>query len=84
MYGEAPAETERFFNGKLIAAMTAFAEACDRLPVTDREVQGDIVLVVSSLIGLTVLSRAGRLKLLGFSETELLERLERRFARSAS
>jgi AcrR family transcriptional regulator len=76
---EAPTEAERLFNGKLIAAMTAFAEASGRSPVKGREVQADVVLAISALIGLSVLARAGRLKPLGFTESELLERMERRF-----
>ena len=82
--GEAPAEAERLFNGKLILAMTAFAEASGRSPVKGREVQADVVLAISTLIGLTVLARAGRLKPLGFTETELLARMERRFTDTSS
>lgn len=78
--GEAPAEAERHFNGRLIAALTAFAEASGRAPVTERDAQGDILLVISTLVGLTVLARAGRLKALGFEEQYLLDRLDRRFA----
>jgi len=77
--GEAPAEAERLFNGKLIAALTGFAEAAGRAPKT-REDQADVVLLAAAVTGLAVLARAGRLKTLGFEEEALLERLEKRFA----
>jgi AcrR family transcriptional regulator len=78
--GEAPAEAERLFNGKLIAALTAFAEASGRTPVSSREEQADIVLAAAAIAGLAAMSRAGRLKALGFEDRDLLERLENRFA----
>jgi len=77
--GEAPTEAERLFNGKLITALTAFAEAAGRAPKT-REEQADVVLLTATVTGLAVLARAGRLKTLGFEEDALLERLEKRFA----
>lgn len=77
--GESPAEAERLFNGKLIAALTGFAEAAGRAPRT-REDQADVVLLAAAVTGLAVLARAGRLKTLGFEEEALLERLEKRFA----
>jgi AcrR family transcriptional regulator len=77
--GEAPSEAERLFNGKLIAAFTAFADAAGRTPKT-REDQADVVLLAAAMTGLAVLARAGRLKTLGLEEMALLERLERRFA----
>jgi AcrR family transcriptional regulator len=77
---EAPPEAERLFNGKLIAALTAFAEACGRTPVSSRDEQADIVLAAAAIVGLAALSRAGRLKALGFEDRDLLERLEKRFA----
>jgi AcrR family transcriptional regulator len=77
--GEAPPEAERLFNGKLIAALTAFAEAAGRPPVKSREEQVDVVLAAAAVAGLAVLARAGRLKALGLDEQELLNRLETRF-----
>ena len=77
--GDAPPESERLFNGKLIAALTAFAEAAGRSPKT-REEQGDVMLAAAAVIGLAVLARAGRLKTLGLDEDALLERLDNRFA----
>jgi AcrR family transcriptional regulator len=77
--GEAPAEAERLFNGKLIAAFTAFADAAGRTLKT-REDQADVVLLAAAMTGLAVLARAGRLKTLGLEEGALLERLEKRFA----
>ena len=78
--GDAPPEAERLFNGKLIATLTALAEATGRAPVKDRDTQADIVLAAAAIAGLAVLARAGRLKALGFEEQELLERLGKRFA----
>ena len=75
----AGSEAERHFNGKLIAVLTALAEAAGR-PVRAREEQADVVLTAAALAGLALLARAGRLKVLGFSEDELIERLDRRFA----
>ena len=78
--GDAPPEAERLFNGKLIATLTALAEATGRSPVKDRDGQADIVLAAAAIAGLAMLARAGRLKALGFEEQELLERLDMRFA----
>ena len=78
--GEAPSEAERIFNGKLIAALTAFAEVAGRAPLKTRDEQADMVLLASAVGGLAVLARAGRLKTLGFEETELLARLDRLFS----
>jgi AcrR family transcriptional regulator len=77
--GAAPPEAERVFNGRLIAALTAFAEAAGRVPKT-REEQADVVLAAAAITGLAVLVRAGRLKTLGLEEDALLERLDSRFA----
>jgi AcrR family transcriptional regulator len=77
---EAPPEAERLFNGKLIAVLTAFAEAAGRAPIKGREDQVDVVLAAAALTGLAVLARAGRLKALGIEEQELLDRLDKRFA----
>ena len=73
-----PAEAERHFNGRLIAAMMAFGEAARRAPLRGREDQADVVLASATLAGLALLARMGRLKALGLSEDELLDRLERR------
>jgi len=77
---EAPPEAERLFNGKLIAALTAFAEAAGRTPISSRDEQADIVLAAAAITGLAAMSRAGRLKALGFEDRDLLERLEKHFA----
>jgi AcrR family transcriptional regulator len=79
--GDAPPEAERLFNGKLIAVLTAFAEAAGHAPKT-REEQADVVLAAAAVTGLAVLARAGRLKTLGLDEAVLLERLDKRFAAS--
>jgi len=76
---EAPPEAERLFNGKLIAALTAFAEATGAR-ARSREEQADIVLMAAAVAGLAAISRAGRLKALGFEERDLIDRLEKRFA----
>jgi AcrR family transcriptional regulator len=77
--GEAPAEAERLFNGKLIAALTVLAEAAGRAPLKEREEQADVVLLAAEVVGLAILARAGRLKALGFEEAELLSLLGKRF-----
>jgi AcrR family transcriptional regulator len=77
--GEAPAEAERLFNGKLIAALTVLAETAGRAPLKEREEQADVVLLAAEVVGLAILARAGRLKALGFEEAELLSLLGRRF-----
>lgn len=74
-----PVEAERMFNGKLIAALTALAEASGRAPLNTREDQADVVLIAAAVAGLAMLARSGRLKALGFEEDALLERLEARF-----
>lgn len=73
-------ETERFFTGRLIAVLTALADASGRAPPKTREEQADVVLIAAIVTGLAALLRAGRLKALGFEEEELLARLEARFA----
>jgi AcrR family transcriptional regulator len=80
--GSAPPEAERLFTGKLIAALTAFSEAAARAPLNSRDDQADVLLLASSVAGLALLARAGRLKALGFEEQELIGRLDRRFART--
>jgi AcrR family transcriptional regulator len=76
---EAPADAERVFNGKLIAALTALADGAGRSRNTKGE-QADVVLAAALLTGLAVLMRAGRLKALGFDIEELLARIDARFA----
>lgn len=70
-----PPEAERLFNGRLIAALTGFAEAAGLAPVSDRRRQADVVLAVAALIGLSVLARSGRLSALSLDPDMLLERL---------
>jgi AcrR family transcriptional regulator len=76
---EAPPDAERLFNGRLIAALTALADAAGRSRTTRGE-QADVVLAGALLAGLAVLLRAGRLKALGFDQQELLARFDARFA----
>src|SRR6266566_542054 len=64
----AGSEAERLFNGKLIAALTAFAEAAGLAPVTDRRRQAGVVLAASCVVGLSLLGRAGRLAALSQDE----------------
>jgi AcrR family transcriptional regulator len=75
-----PAEAERVFNGKLIAALTVFAESTGRAPLKSRAEQADVVLLTAAIAGLAMLARAGRLKALGFDEAELLACLGKHFA----
>jgi hypothetical protein len=44
-------------------------------PVTDARRQTDVILAVCSLIGLSVLSRAGRLSALSLEQDALIEHL---------
>jgi AcrR family transcriptional regulator len=80
--GSAPPEAERLFTGKLIAALTAFSEASARAPLNSRDDQADVLLLASSVAGLALLARTGRLRALGFDEQDLIARLDRRFART--
>ena len=77
--GDAPPEAERLFNGRLILALTAFAEAVGRAPAKSRDDQLDVVLAAAAITGLAVLARAGRLKTFGLEEDALVERLDKRF-----
>ena len=77
--GDAPPEAERVFNGKLITALTAFAEAAGLAPVSDPDRRADAVLAAAATTGLAVLARAGRLKAIGLDEETLLKRLDWRF-----
>ena len=74
-----PPDAERLFNGRLIAALTSFADASGRSREARGE-QADVVLAAALITGLAVLLRSGRLKALGFEEKELLDRLEARFS----
>ena len=76
-----PPDAERLFNGKLIAVLTALADAAGRSRETRGE-QADVVLWAAFIAGLALLLRSGRLEALGLEENELLERLERRFSES--
>jgi len=77
---QAPTEAERLFNGRLIAVLTAFAEAAGFAPISDRNRQADVVLAAAAIAGLAVLARAGRLKAIGLEEDALLKRLDWRFS----
>jgi AcrR family transcriptional regulator len=72
-------ETERLFNGRLIAALTALSHATGRAPET-RTAQIDVVLLAATLTGIAVLARSGRLTALGFGTEELIDRLDARFS----
>jgi AcrR family transcriptional regulator len=74
-------DTGRLFNGRLIAALTALSAAAGE-PARTRESQTDVVLLAAALAGLALFLRSGRLDALGFSEDELLARLESRLAHS--
>src|SRR5580692_3653698 len=76
--GDAP-DAARLFNGRLIAALKTLSDATSN-PADSREAQGDVVLIASALIGLAVLSRTGRLSALGFTQDEILARLEAQFS----
>lgn len=71
-------ETERLFNGRLIAVLTALAEATGR-KASDRAQQADVVVLAAALAGLAMMGRSGRLDALGFSADELLAHVEMRF-----
>lgn len=75
-------EAERLFNGRLIAALRSFSEASGRAADT-REAQCDVVLIAAAVAGLAMLGRAGRLHALGFAPDEVLDRLDRLYARAA-
>lgn len=79
--GGEPSEAERFFNGRMIAAMKTLSDAAGN-GVADRSAQADIVLIAAALAGLAVFSRSGRLATLGFSSEEILTRLDARFSDS--
>jgi AcrR family transcriptional regulator len=72
-------EAERYFNGRLIAALKVLSEVTGQTS-DSREAQCDVLLVAAALSGLALLSRAGRLEALGFSAEEILGRLDARFS----
>lgn len=71
-------DTERVFNGRLIAALGALSEAADT-DKDSREGQADTVLLAAALTGLAVFVRSGRLGALGFSPADLVAAIGRRF-----
>jgi AcrR family transcriptional regulator len=74
-------EAERLFNGRMIAVLTALAEATGQR-AESRAQQADVVVLAAALAGLAMMGRAGRLDALGFTADELLVRLETRFAQA--
>jgi AcrR family transcriptional regulator len=72
-------ESERQFNGRLIAALTALSQAAGR-STKSRAEQVDVLLLAASLTGLAVLARSGRLAALGFSTDEVIGHLDARFS----
>ena len=64
-------DTERLFNGRMIAALRALSEASG-LPSDNRESQCDVVLVAAAIAGMALLERSGRLGALGFQADEIL------------
>jgi AcrR family transcriptional regulator len=72
-------EPERQFNGRLIAALTTLSQAAGR-STKNRAEQGDMLLLAAALTGLAVLARSGRLAALGFSNDEVIDRLDARFS----
>jgi AcrR family transcriptional regulator len=73
-------DAERLFNGRMIAALKVLSDAAGP-PANSRESQCDIVLVASTLAGLALLARSGRLSALGFTPEEILKRLDKHFVR---
>src|SRR5580765_8433576 len=71
-------DAQQLFNGRLIAALKALSDAAGN-PADTREAQCDAVLLGAAVAGLALLVRSGRLRALGFSPDEIVQRLERRF-----
>jgi AcrR family transcriptional regulator len=71
-------EPERLFNGRMIGALNALAEATGR-SAASRDSQLDVVLLAAALTGLAMLARSGRLEALGFDTPEIISRLDSRF-----
>src|SRR5579871_854177 len=78
---DAGAESERLLNGRMIAALRALSVAIGR-PSDDRAAQRDTLVIAATLTGLALFSRSARLDALGFSQDELVDHLELRFANS--
>jgi AcrR family transcriptional regulator len=72
-------DAQRMFNGRLIAALKVLSDAAGN-PADTREAQCDAVLLGAAVAGLALLARSGRLKALGFSPEEIVQRLDRRFS----
>jgi len=72
-------ESERHFNGRLIAVLTALSRAMGG-NMKNRTEQVDVLLLAAALTGLAVLTRSGRLAALGFSTEEAIARLDARFS----
>lgn len=72
-------EAERLFNGRMIAALKVLSDISGQSS-DSRDAQCDVLLIGATLSGLALLSRAGRLDVLGFSIDEVLARLEARFS----
>jgi AcrR family transcriptional regulator len=72
-------EAQRLFNGRLIAALKTLSDAAGN-PAETREAQCDAVLLGAAVAGLALLARSGRLKALGFTPDEIVQRLDRRFS----
>jgi AcrR family transcriptional regulator len=72
-------EPERQFNGRLIAALTALSHAAGR-STRIRAEQVDVLLLAATLTGLAVFARSGRLAALGFSNDEVIARLDAWFS----
>ena len=71
-------DAERLFNGRLIGALKVLSDSAGNR-VASRDEQCDAVLLAAAVAGLALLSRSGRLAALGFSEQEIVARLDARF-----
>ncbi|MGH6876035.1 MAG: TetR family transcriptional regulator [Rhizomicrobium sp.] len=72
-------EAERIFNGRLIAALGVLADATGR-NAESRAAQIEVVLLATTLTGLAMFARSGRLAALGFATDELVAQLDARFS----
>ncbi|HEY2068155.1 MAG TPA: TetR family transcriptional regulator [Rhizomicrobium sp.] len=72
-------DTERLFNGRLIAALRALSDAANN-PADSPEAQADVVLIAAALAGLALFARSGRLEALGFTPADILTRLDKRLS----
>jgi len=72
-------ESERLFNGRLIAVLRALSAALGGAP-GDRASQGDTLVFAAAISGLALLARTTRLDALGFSLEELVDRLDNHFS----